>query len=96
MPKMSKSETMRELAMQNRGTGKGIGAKARARRLLAKTAGKTVAKKETAATKRGASMPVSPAAKKKAAATAAAKKKDTAMAKRKPAAKIPGISRYGK
>ena len=96
-PKMSRSEAMREMAMQNRGTGKGVGPKARARRLLAKTQGKTMAKAETAAAKRGGSMPVSAAAKKKAAAAAVAKKKDAAMAGRKPAAKKPGaLSRYAK
>lgn len=87
-PKMSRSEAMRELAMQSRGTGKGVGPKARARRILAKTQGKTVAKAETAAAKRGGSMPVSAAAKKKAASIAATKKKDKAMAGRKPASVV--------
>lgn len=86
-PKMSRTEAMRELAMQSRGTGKGVGPKARARRLLAKTQGKAAAKAETAMQKRGGSMPVSAAAKKKAASIAAAKKKDKAMTGRKPAGK---------
>ena len=88
-PKFTTSDARRELAMQARGTGKKVGPKARARRLLAKTQGKTMAKAETAAAKRGGLMPVSAAAKKKAAAIAAAKKKDSAMASRKPA----GVSR---
>jgi hypothetical protein len=59
-PKQSVSETKRELAMQNRSTGKKIGPKARAQRLAAKGLGKSVKYQEKAAAKRGGSKSAGP------------------------------------
>lgn len=55
--KISTSEAKRELAMQNRGTGKKVGAKATAQRITAKKFGKTEKKREVAAAKRGGTKP---------------------------------------
>jgi hypothetical protein len=49
----SASMIKQELAMQNRGTGKGIGPKARAGRLLAKRSDKSTKRQEIAMRKRG-------------------------------------------
>ena len=49
----SASMTKRELAMQNRGTGKKVGPKATAQRMAAKRVGKTTKKQELAMAKRG-------------------------------------------
>lgn len=54
---MTASEAKRELAMQARGTGKKVGAKATAQRIAAKRFGKTEKKREVAAAKRGGTKP---------------------------------------
>ena len=59
-PKQSVSDTKRELAMQNRATGKRVGPKATVQRMTAKQHGKSVKYQEKAAAKRGGTKPAGP------------------------------------